>query len=169
MASYWNHIVKLWKETHKDYTYIGIGSAPRTTVLENFVSEIDQIIPGFMMDIINNTLKTIRIINIDPQFAHCMEFLHEYFASKNLNLCFNDSSGLNIWTSSDNRIEIIIVGDSVDSLRKLLGITNLSINTNTQLVVQQYTGATLTEIFKQVYDELSARSESNKKYIKNNS
>ena len=167
MASYWNHIVKLWKDTHKDYTYIGIGSAPRTTVLENFVAEIDQIIPVFMMDIIYNTKKSIRIINIDPQFAHYMEFLHEYFASKNLNLYFDNSSGLNIWKSSDNRIEIIMVGDSLDNDRKLLGITNLAINTNTQLVVQRYTGASLTEIFKQVYNELSARSEANKKYIKN--
>ena len=167
MASFWNHVVKLWKEKHKDYTYIGIGSAPRTIVLENFVAEIDQIIPVFMMDIIYNTKKSIRIINIDPQFAHCMEFLHEYFASKNLNLYFDNSSGLNIWKSSDNRIEIIMVGDSLDNDRKLLGITNLAINTNTQLVVQRYTGATLTEIFKQVSDELSARSEANKKYIKN--
>jgi hypothetical protein len=166
MASYWNHIVTRWKENHKDYTYIGIGSAPRTTVLENFVSEIDQIIPVFMMDIINNTKKSIRIINIDPEFAHCIEFLHEYFASKNLNFYFDNSSGLNIWTSSDNRIEIIIVGENLDNDKKLLGITNFAINTNTQLVVQKYTGASLTEIFKQVYDELSTRSEANKKYIK---
>lgn len=166
MASFWNELVKRWREKHKDYTYIGIGSAPRTTILENFIPEIDQIIPVFMMDIIDNTKKSIRIINIDPQFAHCIEFLHEYFASKNLNLYFDDSSGLNSWTSDDNRIEIIIVGDSLDNNRKLLGITNMAINTNTQLVVQRYTGEPLTEIFKQVYKELSDRSETNRNYIR---
>jgi hypothetical protein len=165
MASFWRPLVERMKEKPKEYTYFGIGSAPRTTVLNDFVSNIDQIIPVFMMDIINNTKKSIRMIHIDPQFAHCIEFLHVYFASKNFDFNFNNFAGLNIWASYDNRIEIIVISDIVDYNRKLLGITNVAIRTNTQLVVQRYTGEPLTEIFNEIYSELSVRSNEYRKYI----
>jgi len=169
MDSFWNLLVNHLKEKHVDYTYFGIGSAPRKTILKEFTAELDQIIPVFVMDIIKNTSKTIRIINMDPEFNKCIEFLHEYFASKNMDFEYDNTyegKSMHIWKSKDDRIEVIIISEYLDNDRKLFGITNLAINTNTILVVQRYTGNDLIDIFKQIYNELSDRGEEKRKYIR---
>ena len=143
----------------RDLTYIGIGTSPRYPELEKFTPEIDQLLPTFMLKEIESTNKTIRIIHIDCYTEQFIPFLHEYFTSyakKGLNFRHTDSEGMNIWTSDDERIEIIFmfinirhgnIDEPVDRwfLEKMIDIT---IRNKTQLIIMEYTGHDLIDIAK---------------------
>jgi hypothetical protein len=62
----------------RDYTYIGIGSKNRTADIYNFTPDMDQILPCFLDNVKD---KTIRVIHFDPLFAPEYDngFLKRYF------------------------------------------------------------------------------------------
>jgi hypothetical protein len=163
----------------RDLTHIAIGSSPRYGDMTKFIPEIDQLLPQFMLKEIKTTTKTIRIIHIDEFTERSLPFLHEYFASfsaKNLNFTHDNSEGMNIWTTDDQRIEIIFLfiqlnhGLRVHSnpdaqndswfIEKMIETT---LDNKNQLIVQEYTGHELTDLFKMLY-----RANGRKELFKNN-
>lgn len=140
----------------RDYTYIGIGSKNRTDKLEDFTVDMDQIIPCFLNEIKD---RTIRIINFDPQFEN--NFLDKYFVSKGF-----DKQEDGVWMTPDNRIEALIIPRQVDTdsafLRDMISVT---IKHNKKLVVQMYTGRELSPIFRNLYFKFL---DSEKQYIREN-
>jgi hypothetical protein len=135
----------------RDITYIGLGSSPRFSKLDEFTSKIDQILPVFMMDLIKNTTKTIRVIHYDPMFEHTLEFLQLYFNSKNLELTY-DCNEMHSWTSKDQQIEIIICCIEFNfSDNTFYELVNIFLYSNTKLILQSYTGFELLYIFQKLY------------------
>lgn len=151
----------------RDLTHIAIGSSPRCADMTKFTPEIDQLLPQFIMKEIETTTKTIRIIHIDEFTERSLPFLHEYFASfkvKGLNFRHDDSEGMNIWTTDDQRIEIIFLfinifhgvnmnqgADQQNDTWFLERMIKSILDNKNQLIVQEYTGHELTGFFKMLY------------------
>jgi len=148
----------------REYTYVGIGSAPRFTNLHEFTSRYDQIMPEFVRDIIKTTSKTIRIIHFDPRFEQAYTFMLEYFESSPNNIAYNleynPSEEFNQWISKDHRIEITILNISFYEQQNWFyqELITTTLSNNYQLVVQQYTGCGLQEIFKFFFEKNSNKA-----------
>jgi len=157
---------------------LNIGSSPRTTILKDFTPELDQLLPMFILKEIETTSRPIRIIHLDHFTERSLPFLHEYFLSyesRGLNFKHDSSSGINIWKTDDNRIEIIFLfvnfyhsnfdhtyDKSLNDRWFLEHMIDLTFKSNSQLIVQQYTGYELTNIFKDLYQK-----NNNKELFKN--
>jgi len=156
----------------RDMTYFAIGSAPHMTVDQIAKSrKWDQIIPEFMVDIINRTDKTIRIIHFDPEFSRKDEFLNQYFnryqkATFNLTFNLDTSDGLNVWKTDDHRIEVFIIAKPFNHLTRHHGneevhddflheLNEMTITSGNQLIVQEYTGHELGHLSKQMFHKSS--------------
>jgi hypothetical protein len=151
----------------RDLTHIAIGSSPRFANMKEFTPEIDQLLPQFMLNEIQTTTKTIRIIHIDEFTYRHIPFLHEYFASftaKGLNFTHDDSEGMNIWTTDDQRIEIIFLfinichrvhmnpgSDEQNDTWFIEKMIETTLDNKNQLIVQEYTGHEITDLFKMFY------------------
>jgi len=139
----------------REYTYVGIGSVPRFTNLDEFTSRYDQIIPEFVRDIIKTTTKTINIIHFDPRFDHVYDFMLKYFESSPYDLQYNPSEQFNRWVSRDHRIEITILNINFYQQQNWFyhELIKTTLANKYQLVVQQYTGSELYETFKYLYEK----------------
>jgi hypothetical protein len=161
----------------REYTYIGIGSGPRFTKLTEFVEEVDQIIPVFVRDIINNTDKTIRIIHFDVEFERHFNFLQEYFAVQPYDLEYDNTENVNRWVSQDHRIEIIIYNmnfyhenntysnEYANQSWFLEELIKSVLSNNYQLVLQQYSGLQLDQIAKNMYHKFANKDLYKKKIL----
>jgi hypothetical protein len=162
-----NELIQYCKLNPRNLTHIGIGTAPRTNKLDDFISRIDQIMPVFVdLDL----FQTVRIIHFDSRFNDYIDFLHEYFDSKDIPFKYDDSEGMHIWRSHDNTIEVIINSfnfyhsnhnymnfpDNYDwFLEKLI---KYSLDNNNKMIVQEYTGGDTSHIFKILYDKSTNKS-----------
>ena len=151
------HLEDYCKANPREYTYIGIGSKNRVNDVKEFHADIDQILPVFL----NSVSKTIRAIHFDPFFAEQYDngFLSRYFTNKG----FMRVDGM--WMSSDFRIEVIIVPHLLDDDFFLKKMMKQTIESNSQLVVQEYTGQELVPKFKHLYSQFSGPE---KAYIEKN-
>jgi hypothetical protein len=162
-------LISYFQANPRDLTYFGIGTYPRVQLLEQFTPEVDQLIPVFLKDQIKKSTDTIRILLIDPQFDKCMDFLHQYFLSTSYDLDYDDSDGFHRWISSDQRIEIFVINMYMRNTGSigtygipheiinihdtfLKDITNIILQNNSKLIVQDYTGADTREIFRNLYN-----------------
>ena len=107
----------------RDFTYFAVGSGPRTTELNNFNSQLDQIFPTFLRDYISFSDSTIRVVHYDPVFKLEDEitFLKTYFNSlKNIGFDFkyDSSEYLPTWRTSDYRIEVFVIGEEFDIINE---------------------------------------------------
>ena len=150
----------------KDLTHIAIGSCPRHAELAKFTPEMNQLFPAFISNEIESTSKSIRIIHIDMLTKPHLPFLHEYFASfapKGINFRHNISNGQNIWTSDDNRIEVIFLfinirhrrdyyGDPIDIwfLEKMIEVT---LQNKKQLILMEYSGIDPIDVAKFLFNK----------------
>jgi len=163
----------------KDLLYFGIGTFPRIQKIEQFTKDVDQIIPLFLDKEIKTTKNTIRILLIDPAFDTCMPFLHKYFDNSPYNFYYDNSSQFNIWISSDFRIEIIVISMhmrntgsigwqynqvNTENIRKIHDdfinkLCTISVNNKNKLIIQDYSGAETSTLFKRLYEISSRKSE----------
>jgi hypothetical protein len=104
--------------------------------------------------------KSIRAIHFDPAFTpeYDRGFLERYFQSKGFVQCEQY-----IWTSS--RIEVIVIPQNLSDDSFLKEMIQQSIDSSSQLVVQQFTGHELLPLFKQLYAQFNPEQ---RKYIKQN-
>jgi hypothetical protein len=146
----------------REYTYIAIGSSPRTIILNDFTSKIDQLLPQFLVDEIkdkNKSDRTFRIIHIDPYTIVSIKFLHEYFKSRSsvigLDFEFDETAEMLIWRTTDHRVEIIFlfvtifhgndlqmltVNNLVDDTWFLEKMIEITLNNKHQLFIQEFSG-----------------------------
>jgi hypothetical protein len=177
-----NELIQFCSREPRDMTYFGIGSAPHMLVDQIAKSrKWDQIIPEFMVDIINRTDKTIRIIHFDPQFSRKDDFLNEYFKKYQkrtfgLNFTLDASEGLNVWKTDDHRIEVFIIAKPFNHLERHYGneevhddflheFNEMTIASGNQLIVQEYTGHELGQLTKSLYDKSSNKDIFKKKIL----
>jgi len=148
---YHESILDYTRRNPRDITYIGIGSSPRYTNLAQFTPELDQIFPEFMMNIVNNTHDTIRVIHYDPMFKNTIDFLHTYFQHKNLSLGYSGDE-MHTWLSEDHRIEIIICIVNFNWSSIIFEeLVNVYLQSESKLIVQAYTGNELIPVAQQIY------------------
>ena len=57
-------------------TYVGIGSCPHASTLEELTDEWDQILPVFIRE------SKATIFHYDPAFEYKQEFMKQYFEAK---------------------------------------------------------------------------------------
>lgn len=149
----------------RDFTYFAVGSGPRTTKLNNFNSQLDQIFPTFLRDYINYSDYTIRVVHYDPFFKmdHIINFLKTYFASLTsieLDFKYDSSEYLPTWRTSDYKIEVFVIGEEFDIINETKIIQMMiqhHLKTNTKLVFQEYYGlsngsTSLIGIHKEFYN-----------------
>jgi len=163
---YLSELNQLCERDPRDITYLAIGTAPHMTVDQIMkYKKWNHLIPKFMIDYINNTNKTIRIIHFDPKFIEKNNFIKKYFLEyqmkeNNLYFIYDMKDGLNMLRTEDNRIEIYLFSRNFDykndETTTFLHLMNqLCINYNTQLIVQEYTGYELLELTKHLYNKSS--------------
>jgi hypothetical protein len=147
--------------TSADYTYVGIGSCPYRP-LDQIDAIWDQILPVFILDILNTTSMTLRIIHFDPAFE--LNKMTEYFKMKlpDLSLTISD----NYWKWSDTRIEIIISKEPIYHVSKfessfrdadnfLEDLVNIILYEGKKLVIQEFTGQEINELRSMIFAKLS--------------
>jgi hypothetical protein len=140
----------------RDITFVGIGTTPRITNLDQFTDRIDQIIPLFIKNIKE---KTIRLIHFDSVFERCIDFLHVYFQSKNFT--YDNQEMMHIWRSADHKIEVIIntfyfcYDEHKFFLNELIETCFTNPNKHAKFILQDFTGTDSSIMFTQLYNETS--------------
>jgi len=155
----------------KDLTHIAIGSCPRHAEVAKFTPEMDQLMPTFIMKEIESTSKSIRIIHIDMLTLPHLTFLHEYFASfapKGIRFRHNISNEMNIWTSDDNRIEVIFLFINIRHRRDYYGdptdiwflenMIELTLNKKSQFILMEYSGIDPIDVAKCLFNKSNHKS-----------
>ena len=177
-----DELVKFCSREPRDMTYFAIGSTPHMTVDQIAKNrKWDQLIPEFMIDIINRTDKTIRIIHFDPAFSRKDDFLNEYFkkyqkTTFGLTFSLDVSDGLNVWKTDDHRIEVFIIAKPFNHLERryndeevhddfLHELNEMTLTSGNQLIVQEYTGHELGQLTKSLYHKSSNRDLFKKKIL----
>ena len=128
-------------------TYVGIGSCPHTTTLSELTDEWDQILPMFIRGL------TAKIFHYDPEFERRQEFMKEYFEANGFTMVdpFHWSKDTMEVTLYPKRFE------HPDDDHLLEELAEEAIRTNTKLVVQEFTGGSLTELLKATYKKTSSK------------
>jgi len=143
-------------------THVGIGTAPHVNTINDYTLNIQQVLPPFI-----NLDTPTRLIHFDPifqsEYRDNINFLNQYFNSKQLGFTHDDSEGMHIWRSTDNIIEVIVIpieikytniySDSKDSEWFLEKLINIALRYNNKLIVQDYTGRDTSMIFKMLYEK----------------
>ena len=159
------NIINYAKNISYPNTYCVIGSAARTTVLKDYIPQIQQILPPFL----DLTMPT-RLINFDPRFDSQIEFLHTYFKSKNMGFTyeiiqFSDSDSMHIWKSKNNIIEVICISSEFhypsmyrhndNDVWFFQELIKSALKINSKLIVQDYSGNDTNLVFKILYNQSS--------------
>ena len=160
-----NYLLNRCSNYPKEFTYLGIGSAPHDPP-DKIDAVWDQVLPVFILDLLHNTTKTLRIIHFDPQFK--LDAMKTYFDLKHLGLSLKEEKE-SYWVWSNERIEIVISPDYFDHTPStdifLKDLTESILKTNAQLVVQEFTGRELNETRTNVYKQISEKSLFKKKIL----
>ena len=151
------------KENPSSFAYIGIGSCP--VDIKNLDVFTDQIIPKFIVNKIYTNTEKIKIILFDPEFKNIKKKdLNDYFISRNIYHYPED--GILTWKTLNDNLEINIVSeyfiheDDDDFLNEVINICLLY---ESKLVVQEYTGKNLYDLFTSLY-----KKNKNKELFKKN-
>jgi len=143
-------LLNFLKEHPSSFTYIGIGSAP--VDIKKLTALTDQIIPNFLS---NKNTDVIRIIHFDPHFKNINKNdLNNYFISKDLGLYNYPQDGILTWKTLNNSIEINIVPElfvHAEDGYFLEDVIDLCLLYESHLVVQEYTGKNLYDLFTSLY------------------
>ncbi len=134
-----------------DMTYMGIGSCPHVTGNEPLEAKYDQLIPVCLHETILRDKKTIRLIHVDPRFDDCKPFLDAYFQKWDL-LPVEIAGGYS-WVN--NQMEVFVMPTSIDHKEHFSffqKLTQTILNTKGKLLIQEYTGYSLTDLDKQLYE-----------------
>jgi hypothetical protein len=174
-----SNVLEYSEANPREYTYIGIGSAPYLP-LDKLDEKTDQILPKFLIEYIQSTDETIRVIHIDPEFNRHLEKMKDYFKvgkwSEKIMMDFeyDNSDEMHIWRTNDHRIEVIIIQEAVHHPNKwskednewfFQKYVNLTLKYNHKLVVQEYTGHELNDLRKKLYEECLNKEAFKKKIL----
>ena len=157
--------------TPAEFTYLGIGSAPHARTIDNFDDVWDQLVPVFVRE---QAQKTRRIIHFDPAFTHSIDFVKTYFTANYPELIYNKMDSYHRFTST--RLEVLIVEEALEYKNKFYEreethewfLDELSarvLENNNHLVVQDFTGRELDDVFKRVYEKSSDKGRFKRKVL----
>ena len=157
--------------TPMEFTYLGIGSAPHAKSIDEFDDVWDQLVPVFVRD---QAAKTRRIIHFDPTFSHSIEFVKTYFATKYPELAYSKTEFYHLWSSP--RLEVLVVENSLQYKNKfyesdadhewfLQALCASVLRQNAHLVIQDFSGRDLADVFKRVYENSSNKHLFKKKVL----
>jgi len=123
--------------------YVGIGSCPHASSLDELTDEWDQILPVFIR-------KTrAEIIHYDPMFEHRIEFMKLYFEDKGFTYM-----GEYQWTSPLHTVTLISKRiDHPEDDYILDAHIKEALRNDIKLVVQEFTGTELTQTLKAAYEK----------------
>lgn len=134
------------KQNPRSLTFLGIGSVFRYPNLNQLTIDIDHVYPEFL----RSYNGTMRLIHYDPQFEKAWDFTDIYFKEKGFFKCQNN----NTWRSQDNRIEFIILPEifkhSVEFFKEIASVCMPE-----KLIVQDFSGKSLSDFFLQTYYSFS--------------
>ena len=153
------HILKKIQDEPKDFTYIGVGSAPHCNEADKLEEKYDQILPLFVREVIANKRRAVRIIHIDPCYDRMVDFLTKYFAIKLPEAIHLDEEQLQMWVT--DQVEIIFLADRFSHKENEWFLEHAIDNIladNGYLVLQEYTGYNTIQLFKSLYDKALEKS-----------
>ncbi len=151
-------------DIEKTHTYVGIGSCPHVSKIEDLTPRWDQLLPLFLDPILKSKSDTsLLVVHFDPAFARTKELLDAYFSSAYITNRFGpflhySESNLFVWLN--NRVHVLIVPCSfytgahqhTENHRWFLeSLVQDAIESNTKLIVQDYTGYELEPVFRFLY------------------
>lgn len=161
------------KRNPYENTHFIIGGASRTPDINKYLDEpnIQQIIEPW-----KDLTQPTRYIHFDPHFDTQIEdnFIESFLNSKKIGFTYDNSDGMHIWRSTDNIIEMIFISlDFYYSSSRLINddlhdwflkdLSNIILQINSKLIVQDYSGTDTNIIFKMLYEQSP-----NKQAFKNN-
>jgi hypothetical protein len=151
------HLTIKCKYYPREYTYVGIGSANRTSDITAFNEDMDQILPLFLDDI----FEPIRVIHFDPEFKKNTEFLKLYFYEKGF---IPSPREYNTWIRDD--MEVIIMDiPFVEDDGFMIDLIATTVDYMYKLVVQRFTGAELIPYFQTILDRYYPNNMEVLKYV----
>lgn len=134
-----------------EITYLGIGSSPHLAAGQTLAPKYDQLIPQCFHEFLIKDKKHMRIVHFDPDFAHCVEFLHQYFESWNL-MPMEYSQGL-YWMGET--LEVFVIPEQLDHTKDYEFFQKLCdtiVKSKGKLLIQEYTGYDLKSLNQKLYD-----------------
>lgn len=164
-----------------DFTYVGIGSAPRFEDPALMTPEYDQILPSFILDILfvgSAHRQTVRCYHFDPRFD--LDVVKKYIEHKDMGFNYDSfEEDNNIYIFRTQQVEIIFIKESFqhkpvqytngpvltdEDLKKnddglLEAFCELTLLHKGHLVVQEYTGHSIHDLFKEIYAKTYDRNE----------
>jgi hypothetical protein len=143
-----------------NFTYIGIGSAPHVTTLEEYTAKQNQLLPFFVREMYetheNSPGWTLRVLHFDPYFSQKLPFLQAYFEQEGL--VFHQHQGAYYWIGDS--IEVVLIPEKIERGRNdkcIEDMVNECVKTQTQLVVQSFTGEETYSWFRSLFHKTTNR------------
>lgn len=143
-----------------NFTYIGIGSAPHVTTLEEYTAKHNQLLPLFIREVYerheNTPDWTLRVVHFDPYFPQNLPFLQAYFEQERL--VFHEHHGGYCWIGDG--IEVVLIPEKIERGRNdkfIEDMVNKCVETQTQLVLQSFTGEETYSWFRSLFHKTPNR------------
>jgi len=142
----------------KTFLYLGVGSCPHASTVEELTPKWDQLLPCFVRDIYQNKASRVQILHIDPQFSNKREFLFDYFAKHLPHSVFYDEGDVMIWETT--HLQVICAAthfyhpntyNKENHIWFLDALTEEALVNGFKLVYQEYTGYEMKPLFLQLY------------------
>ena len=174
-------ILKYANEDPVDFTYVGIGSAPRYEDPKLMTPVYDQILPSFILDILfvgSAHAQTVRCYHFDPRFD--LNVIKNYIAHKDMGFTYEPfEEENNIYIFRTNCLELIFIKEffqhipeqypngpilTEEDFKKnddglLEALCEITLLHKKHLVVQEFTGTNIQNLFKELYAKSYERSE----------
>ena len=164
-----------------DFTYVGIGSAPRFEDPTQMTPEYDQILPSFILDLIfigSAHAQTVRCYHFDPRFD--LNVIKNYLEHKDMGFVYEPfEEKNNIYIFRTNCLELIFIKEffqhtpvqhpngpvlteadfkkTDDGL--LEALCEITLLHKKHLIVQEFTGTSIQSLFKELYAKSYERND----------
>jgi hypothetical protein len=143
--------LKIMYEEPVELTYMGIGSAPHLSSENKLERKYDQLIPVCFHEMILQEKKPVRIVHFDPLFDRMKAFLDTYF--QEWELIPVEFEGGYKWIGET--LEVFVFPTTLSHKEDYWffeSLINLVLNTKGKLLLQEYTGYSLEELNKHLYE-----------------
>lgn len=145
-----NSILRRCTEEPVGLTYLAIGSCPYVTPEYPLVPKNDQLFPVCFHERVSKDKQPMRLIHFDPAFDLHQDILTRYCSDLNLTQIEADEG--DHWTSET--LDVLLVSDRIsqaDHLWFFESLVEIILGTKGKLIVQDYTGASMTELAQKLY------------------
>lgn len=145
-----NSILRRCTEEPVGLTYLAIGSCPYPTPEYPLTPKNDQLFPLCFHERVGTDKQPMRLLHFDPGFERSQEVLTRYWSD--LKLTRIDCEGGDHWIS--DTLDVLLVSDRISQPEHLWffeSLVEILLATKGKLVIQDYTGASLTDLAQKLY------------------